>query len=131
MHIWQRKAASRMIESYLLWKLPLVKYGLKPDHPFEEDYASCQMAILPESFFSEADKGRINFKRTSNDWWFWEGGVEFEDNTKIEADVVLLATGYDGKQKLRDVIPQPFTSFLEFPTGIMPLYRQVINQLAL
>lgn len=117
---------SKIIESYLLWKLPLVKYGLKPDHPFEEDYASCQMAILPDNFFLEADKGKINFKRASN-WWFYEGGVEFEDNTKLEADVVLLATGYDGKKKLRDVMPQPFSSFLEFPSGMMPLYRGTIN----
>ncbi|KAL7592209.1 hypothetical protein Lser_V15G32787 [Lactuca serriola] len=121
-----RKAASKIIESYILWKLPLVKYGLKPDHPFEEDYASCQMAILPESFFHEADKGKINFKRASN-WWFWEGGIEFEDNTKLEADVVLLATGYDGKKKLRDVLPEPFRSFLEFPSGMMPLYRGTIH----
>ncbi|KVI11475.1 hypothetical protein Ccrd_010113 [Cynara cardunculus var. scolymus] len=121
-----RKAASKMIESYLLWKLPLVKYGLKPDHPFEEDYASCQMAILPDKFFPEADKGKINFKKASN-WWFWEGGVEFEDNTKLEADVVLLATGYDGKKKLTAVLPEPFRSFLEFPSGIMPLYRGTIH----
>ncbi|KAK9075772.1 hypothetical protein SSX86_004101 [Deinandra increscens subsp. villosa] len=122
-----RKATSKMIESYLLWKLPLVKYGLKPDHPFEEDYASCQMAILPDSFFPEADKGKITFKRAS-DWWFWEGGVEFEDKTKIDADLVILATGYDGKQKLRAVLPQPFSSFLELPSsGIMPLYRGTIN----
>ncbi|KAI3709732.1 hypothetical protein L2E82_39498 [Cichorium intybus] len=123
-----RKAASKIIESYLLWKLPLVKYGLKPDHPFEEDYASCQMAILPESFFPEADKGKINFKRSSN-WWFWEGGVEFDDNTKLEADVVLLATGYDGKKKLRTVLPEPFRSFLEYPSGMLPLYRGTIHPL--
>ncbi|KAL4613874.1 hypothetical protein ACB092_07G013400 [Castanea dentata] len=61
-----RRGASKFIESYLLWKLPLQKYGLKPDHPFEEDYASCQMAIMPENFFSEADKGKILFKRASN-----------------------------------------------------------------
>nr|XP_043630834.1 probable flavin-containing monooxygenase 1 [Erigeron canadensis] len=121
-----RKAASKIIESYLLWKLPLVKYGLKPDHPFEEDYASCQMAILPRNFFPLADKGKINFVRAS-EWWFWEGGVEFDDNTKLEADVVLLATGYDGKKKLRAVLPQPFSSFLEFPSGMMPLYRSTIN----
>ncbi|KAF5812458.1 putative flavin-containing monooxygenase [Helianthus annuus] len=121
-----RKATSKMIESYLLWKLPLVKYGLKPDHPFEEDYASCQMAILPESFFPEADKGRINFKRASS-WWFWEDGVAFDDGTKIEADLVILATGFDGKKKLRAVLPQPFSAFLEFPSGIMPLYRGTIN----
>nr|GEW46935.1 probable flavin-containing monooxygenase 1 [Tanacetum cinerariifolium] len=73
-----------------------------------------------------ADKGKINFKRASN-WWFYKGGVEFEDNTKPEADVVLLATGYDDKKKLRDVMPQPFLSFLEFPSGMMPLYRGMIN----
>ncbi|KAH0969715.1 hypothetical protein GBA52_028311 [Prunus armeniaca] len=31
-----RMAISKFIESYLVWKLPLVKYGLKPDHPFVE-----------------------------------------------------------------------------------------------
>ena len=36
---------------------------LKPDHPFVEDYASCQMAIMPENFFSEADKRKIMFQK--------------------------------------------------------------------
>ncbi|KAL2481934.1 putative flavin-containing monooxygenase 1 [Abeliophyllum distichum] len=103
-----RRAASKIIESYLTWKLPLEKYGLKPDHPFEEDYASCQMAILPENFFSEADKGNISFKRASK-WWFWEGGVEFDDGTRLDADVVVLATGFDGKKKLKTIIPEPFS----------------------
>lgn len=121
-----RRAASKTIESYLAWKLPLDKYELRPDHPFEEDYASCQMAILPHNFFSEADKGLIKFKRASN-WCFWEGGVQFDDNTKLEADVVLLATGYDGKKKLKAILPEPFRSFLEFPSGMMPLYRGTIH----
>ena len=113
---------SKIIESYLVWKLPLDKYGLKPDHPFEEDYASCQMAILPENFFAEADKGNIAFKRASK-WWFCEKGVEFEDKTKLKADVVVLATGYDGKKKLKDIIPEPFRSLIEPPSGMMHLYR--------
>ncbi|XP_059633246.1 probable flavin-containing monooxygenase 1 isoform X2 [Cornus florida] len=121
-------AMSKIIESYLVWKLPLEKYGLKPDHPFEEDYASCQMAILPENFFDEADKGNIAFKRASK-WWFWEGGVEFEDNTRLEADVVVLATGYDGKKKLKSILPEPFRSLIEFPSGMMPLYRGTIHPL--
>lgn len=106
----------------MLWKLPLQKYGLKPDHPFEEDYASCQMAIMPENFFSEADKGKILFKRASN-WWFSKEGIEFDDDTKLEADVVVLATGYDGKKKLKAILPEPFRTLLEYPSGIMPLYR--------
>lgn len=80
------------------------------------------MAIMPENFFSEADKGKIVFKKASK-WWFWEGGIEFEDNTKVEADVVILCTGFDGKKKLTDILPQPFRSFLDYPSGIMPLYR--------
>ncbi|XP_057506225.1 probable flavin-containing monooxygenase 1 [Actinidia eriantha] len=123
-----RKAVSKIIESYLVWKLPLDKYGLKPDHPFEEDYASCQMAILPENFFAEADKGNIAFKRASK-WWFCEKGVEFEDKTMLEADVVVLATGYDGKKKLKDIIPEPFRSLIEPPSGMMHLYRGTINPL--
>ncbi|XP_060187973.1 probable flavin-containing monooxygenase 1 [Lycium barbarum] len=123
-----RRAASKLIESYLEWKLPLEKYGLKPEHPFEEDYASCQMAILPDNFFSEADKGKILFKRTSK-WWFWEGGVEFEDNTKLEADVVILATGFDAKKKLKAILPDPFRSLLELPSGMIPLYRGTIHPL--
>ncbi|KAL6974649.1 monooxygenase [Sarracenia purpurea var. burkii] len=123
-----RQAVSKIIESYLVWKLPLHRYGLKPEHPFEEDYASCQMAILPENFFSEADKGNIAFKRASK-WWFWEGGVQFEDNSVLEADVVVFATGYDGKKKLKDIMPKPFRSLIEFPSGMMPLYRGTIHPL--
>lgn len=115
---------SKIIESYLTWKLPLDKYGLRPEHPFEEDYASCQMAILPENFFLEADKGKIAFKRASTSkWWFDETGVQFEDGTRLDADVIILATGFDGKQKLKAIIPDPFRSLLEFPSGMMPLYR--------
>jgi len=100
----------------------LQKYGLRPEHPFEEDYASCQMAIVPENFFSEADKGKIIFKRASN-WSFWSGGIQTEDNSKLEADVVLLATGFDGKKKLKRILPHPFRNFLDHPFGVIPLYR--------
>lgn len=123
-----RRGISKFIESYLLWKLPLEKYGLKPEHPFVEDYASCQMAIMPENFFSEAEKGQIVFKKASK-WWFWNGGIELEDNTKLNADVVVLATGFDGKKKLKTILPEPFSSLLEYPSGIMPLYRGTIHPL--
>ncbi|XP_042472377.1 probable flavin-containing monooxygenase 1 [Zingiber officinale] len=127
-----RKGVSKFIESYLAWKLPLDKYGLRPDHPFLEDYASCQMAILPENFFAEADRGLIRFKR-ANQLCFWEGGVTLEsdgnDCTKLEADVVLLATGYDGKTKLTSVLPGPYRGLVVDSSGVMPLYRGTIHPL--
>ncbi|QHN87985.1 hypothetical protein HN51_042124 [Arachis hypogaea] len=125
-----RKAISKFIESYLVWKLPLEKYGLKPEHQFVEDYASCQMAILPDNFFSEAEKGMIQFKKVSSSkWWFWKNGIEFEDKTKLEADVVVLATGFDGKKKLQSLLPEPFRSLVVDQSGIMPLYRGTIHPL--
>lgn len=126
--IKQRKVISKFIESYLTWKLPLEKYGLKPEHPFEEDYASCQMAIMPKNFFEEAERGKILFKKTSK-WWFWSGGVQFEDNTKLEADVVILNTGFQGKQKLQSLLPHPFKTLLLDSSHIIPLYRYQINNL--
>lgn len=123
-----RRGVSKFIESYLAWKLPLEKYGLKPDHPFEEDYASCQMAILPDNFFTEADQGRISFARSSK-WWFYEKGVVLDDGTKLEADLVFLATGFNGKKKLRSVLPEPFCGLIEDASGIMPLYRGTIHPL--
>ncbi|MED6150317.1 hypothetical protein PIB30_071181 [Stylosanthes scabra] len=127
----QRKAISKFIESYLVWKLPLEKYGLKPENQFVEDYGSCQMAILPENFFSEAEKGMIKFTKVSSSskWWFWENGIEFEDKTKLEVDVVVLATGFDGKKKLQSLFPEPFRSLVSDQSGIMPLYRGTIHPL--
>ena len=80
------------------------------------------MAIMPENFFSEAEKGKILFKKASK-WWFWNGGIEFEDNSRLEADVVVLATGFDGKRKLKTILSEPFCSLLEYPSGVIPLYR--------
>lgn len=121
-----RQGVSKFIESYLTWKLPLEKYGLKPDHPFVEDYASCQMAILPNDFFREADDGRILFKKlpTGRNWSFYENGVLLDDNTKLEADVVFFATGFNGKGKLKSILPDPFRDIIvDSSSGLIPLYR--------
>ncbi|KAK8712034.1 hypothetical protein V6N13_147286 [Hibiscus sabdariffa] len=120
--LW-RLGVSKLMES-LLWKLPLKKYGLKPDHRF----ASCQIATVPENFFAEADKGNIVFKRAS-EWWFWEEGIEFDDNTKTKTDVVILGTGYNGMEKLKTILPEPFRSMIDYPYGIMALYRGIIHPL--
>ncbi|KAG5254449.1 flavin-containing monooxygenase [Salix suchowensis] len=112
-----RRGISKFIESYLAWKLPLVKYGLKPDHPFVEDYASCQMAICLI----------ISLKRLTRE--IYCSKEHQNDKTKLEADVVVLATGYDGKKKLQDLLPEPFSSLAVDSTGIMPLYRGTIHPL--
>jgi len=85
------------------------------------------MTIMLESFFSKAEKGKIVLKKTSK-WWFWNGGIEFEDNTKLNVDVVIFATSFDGKKKLNTILLEPFCSLLEYSSTIMPLYRGFIHQ---
>uniref|UniRef100_A0A0D9VQB6 Flavin-containing monooxygenase n=1 Tax=Leersia perrieri TaxID=77586 RepID=A0A0D9VQB6_9ORYZ len=124
-----KAGVSKFIESYLSWKLPLSKYGLRPDHPFVEDYASCQMAILPDGFFEMADRDLIRFKRSTGGWCFSENGVVLDDGTEIEADLVFLATGFEGKDKLRSVLPEPFRGLIINKSSMMPLYRGTIHPL--
>nr|CAB3496886.1 unnamed protein product [Digitaria exilis] len=123
-----RAGVSKFIESYLAWKLPLDKYGIRPSHPFVEDYASCQMAILPDGFFDMADRDMIRFKRASG-WCFSENGVVLDDGTEVEADLVFLATGFEGKDKVRAVLPEPFRGLVVDKSGMMPLYRGTIHPL--
>jgi dimethylaniline monooxygenase (N-oxide forming) len=119
----QKAGVSKFIESYLSWKLPLSRYGLRPDHPFVEDYASCQMAILPDGFFDMADRDLIRFRRSAGGWCFSENGVVLDDGTHVDADLVFLATGFEGKDKLRSVLPEPFRGLVVNKSSMMPLYR--------
>ncbi|KAJ1280384.1 hypothetical protein BS78_04G228400 [Paspalum vaginatum] len=123
-----RSGVSKFIESYLSWKLPLDKYGLRPAHPFVEDYASCQMAILPDGFFEMAGRDMIRFKRSSS-WCFSRNGVLLDDGTEVEADLVFLATGFEGKDKVRAVLPEPFRGLLLDKSGMMPLYHGTVHPL--
>ncbi|KAF0891301.1 hypothetical protein E2562_009476 [Oryza meyeriana var. granulata] len=124
-----KAGVSKFIESYLSWKLPLSKYGLRPEHPFVEDYASCQMAILPDGFFEMADRDMIRFRRSAGGWCFSENGVVLDDGTEVEADLVFLATGFEGKDKLRSVLPEPFRGLIINKSSMMPLYRGTIHPL--
>ncbi|KAJ1280188.1 hypothetical protein BS78_04G212200 [Paspalum vaginatum] len=123
-----RSGVSKFIESYLSWKLPLDKYGLRPAHPFVEDYASCQMAILPDGFFEMADRDMIRFKRSSS-WCLSRNGVLLDDGTEVEADLVFLAAGFEGKDKVRAVLPEPFRGLVLDKSGMMPLYRSTVHPL--
>ncbi|CAL5328729.1 unnamed protein product [Camellia sinensis] len=65
------QAVSKIIESYLAWKLPLDKYGLRPDHPFEEDYAS--WLFSPKISSPRLTKERLHSKKHQ------DGGFQREE----------------------------------------------------
>ncbi|CAK9329684.1 unnamed protein product [Citrullus colocynthis] len=125
-----RWGISKFVESYLRWKLPLKKHGMLPTHSFFVEVSSCQVATIPQNFYKRVEEGSIVLRK-SNSFTFSQQGLVIDgDATRpVEADVVILATGYKGNEKLKTIFKS--TTFQKYisisPTSIMPLYRQVIQ----
>lgn len=120
-----RWAVSKFVELYLLFNLPLREFGLIPNQTFFEQFASCQVPLLPDAFFQRVQDGHINLQRAT-DWSFSKKGVVLADGTNIEADVIILGTGYEGEKKLRALL-QRECGELQEPGNIIPLYRGIIH----
>ncbi|KAF7806469.1 putative flavin-containing monooxygenase 1 [Senna tora] len=125
-----RWAISKFVESNLRWKLPLDKYGLVPNHSFLQDVSSCQIGMLPQQFYERVEEGSIIIKRSQGFRFCKEGLIIDGESNPIETDVVILATGYKGDQKLRNIFKSPiFQKYFNIgsATSKVPLYRQILH----
>lgn len=50
-----------------------------------------------------------------------------EQRLKIEFDLVVLGTDYDGEKKLKSILPTHFVDVLQESIDPLPLYRSVIH----
>ncbi|KAL4569653.1 hypothetical protein LXL04_025295 [Taraxacum kok-saghyz] len=124
-----RWGVSKFVESHIKRKLPLAKYGMVPQESFSKEARSSLIIYLPDSdgFFNAVEKGSIKLKKTPN-YSFYENGIQIEeDNTHIEADIVIFATGFKGVEKLKDIFES--STFRHFITDSprVPLYRECIH----
>ncbi|OWM72865.1 probable flavin-containing monooxygenase 1 [Punica granatum] len=124
-----RWGASKFVESCLRWKLPLKKYGMIPDRSFLEDLSSCTIGILPKNFYDKVEDGSIILKRLKKFGFVEEGVIIDGEDQPIRSDVVILATGYKGDEKLANMFKSPIFRELiaRSPTSSVPLYRQTIH----
>ncbi|MCO5553581.1 hypothetical protein L7F22_007104 [Adiantum nelumboides] len=118
--------SSKIIELYLLWHLPILKYGLMPKHSFSEHFSACKAFLVPDEFFPRVEKGEILLHKTS-EWSFCKDGVVLHDGTFVPADIVILATGFDSHTKIMSLLPFEYSSLLLDPCGVIPLYRGTIH----
>lgn len=123
--ISQRRAVSKFAESYLKWKLPVKKYGVVPNISFLQDISSCQITMLPDNFYDRVEQGSIILKKSKN-FCFSKEGLIIEGETRpLETDIVILATGFRGDQKLQNMFKSPVLKnrIVGSPGPTAPLYR--------
>ncbi|XP_038902162.1 probable flavin-containing monooxygenase 1 isoform X2 [Benincasa hispida] len=116
---------SKIVETHVLRKLNLAKYGMVPEQSFLQDIGSCIYSGLPENFYDKVDEGSIILKNSPS-FTFCEEGVMIKGETKpIRSDLVVLATGYRGDLKLKDIFASPtFRDYMSFGDLIVPMYRK-------
>lgn len=115
------------MENYIKKKLPINKYDMVPQHSFSKDTRACLITYMPnpDEFFDEVEKGSIKLKKTQS-FSFYDNGISIEDDkTRIEADIVIFATGFKGVEKLKNIFES--STFQKFISGSprVPLYRLI------
>ncbi|KAK9057856.1 hypothetical protein SSX86_022695 [Deinandra increscens subsp. villosa] len=124
-----RWGISKLVEAHVKRKLPLAKFNAVPERSFAKDLRSCLIAALPEDFFNRLETGSIILKKSPS-FSFYNDGILIHGQTKpIEADIVILATGFKGTQKLKNVFTSQHFSELIAPStdSRVPLYRECIH----
>ncbi|KAB1201401.1 putative flavin-containing monooxygenase 1 [Morella rubra] len=124
-----RWGISKFAESYLRWKLPLKKYGVIPKSSFLQDFSSCQLGMLPENFYDQVEKGSIILKKSQSFSFCKEGLLLNREHRPLKTDLVILATGYKGDQKLKSMFKsQVYQKYISgSPNSMIPLYRQIVH----
>ncbi|KAG6604965.1 putative flavin-containing monooxygenase 1, partial [Cucurbita argyrosperma subsp. sororia] len=119
---------AKIVETHAKKKHKLAKYGMIPTHSFLQDISSCQLASLPEKFYEKVDEGSIILKKSPN-FMFCEEGITIQGQTKpIRTDLVILATGFRGDQKLKQIFTSAtHRNHMTFRDAVNPLYRQCIH----
>ncbi|KAL5562378.1 hypothetical protein UlMin_032125 [Ulmus minor] len=114
-----RWAISKFVESHIMHKLPLAKHGMVPKHSFHFEMNSCLIST----------EGSIVLKKAPSFSFCKEGVVVEGETTPRKTDLVILATGFRGDKKLKDIFVSP--TFQDYiigsPKATVPLYRECIH----
>lgn len=100
-----------------------------PMHSFLQEISSCLISTVPEKFYYRVEKGSIILKKCDAQFGFCQQGVSVngEDKTPLKADLVILATGFKGDKKLKDIFVSSL--FKDHVAGslnaALPLYRYI------
>ncbi|CAN6225350.1 unnamed protein product [Urochloa humidicola] len=119
---------SKVTEAYYKRALPLREYGMEPDIGFAGSLSSCKIGMLPEAFYDKVRGGSVVIRR-SGAFSFCEDGLVLDAGRVVPADLVILATGFRGDQKLRDMFVSPLVKDIVAGSSdtTVPLYRERVH----
>ncbi|XVF68047.1 hypothetical protein PTKIN_Ptkin10aG0171700 [Pterospermum kingtungense] len=124
-----RWAYSKYVETDIKRKHRLAKHGMVPTHSFLHEISSCLISTVPEKFYDSVEQGKIKLKKAPS-FSFCHNGVFVEgETTPIDADLAILATGFKGEKKLKDIfMSKTFRDHItESPDASLPLYRECVQ----
>ncbi|KAH7677441.1 dimethylaniline monooxygenase (N-oxide forming) protein [Dioscorea alata] len=124
-----RWAFSTFIESYYKWAVPMKKHGMVPTHSFFQGITSGLIAMMPEKFYEKVEEGSIVIKKSKSFAFCKKGVIIDGESSPIESDLVILATGFRGDDKLKYLFTSPnIQNIIVGPSSsTLPLYRECIN----
>ncbi|TXG65009.1 hypothetical protein EZV62_012003 [Acer yangbiense] len=116
---------SKFVESDIKKKHRLAKYGMVPRHSFLEDINSCLISTVFEKFYDSVEEGNIILKKSQSFSFCEEVILVDGETTPLKTDLVILATGFRGDKKLKDIfVSQTFQDYIVgSPSETLPLYR--------
>ncbi|KAI7728402.1 hypothetical protein M8C21_016225 [Ambrosia artemisiifolia] len=123
-----RWAIWKLLEIYIISNLQLAKFDMVPPHSVSQDLHSGLVMYLPnpQNFIDTLNKGSIKLKKSPSFSFYEKGVLISQDDTQIEAQVVIFATGFNGKQKLKNIFEsQTFGQLIEDSQRV-GLYRESI-----
>lgn len=118
-----------LIEIYLRWKYPMKRYGALPEHSLGEQFRSCVTPTMPACFYDTVQEGSLVLKK-SNRFSFCSNGLIIDQGEMARVyptDVVILATGFKGDEKLRNMFASTFFQKCVVVSSA-PLYRYHIPE---
>ncbi|KAL6844626.1 hypothetical protein ACP4OV_025285 [Aristida adscensionis] len=121
---------SKVTEAYYRTAIPMREYGMEPEAGFAGSISACKIGMLPEAFYGKVRDGSVVMRR-SRAFSFCEEGLVLDGAGRrvVPADVVILATGFRGDQKLRDMFVSPRVKAIVAgsPDTTVPLYRECVH----
>jgi dimethylaniline monooxygenase (N-oxide forming) len=123
----------KLKESYFKAHIPMRKHGMVPDCRYPRSDLGWRVGLLPTGFYDKVDQGSVVLRKCGGggSFGFCADDLVLDDDQRVvvEADLVILATGYDPDAPLRSVLASPwFRNVVAGGRDVLPLYRQCVHQ---